>query len=251
MFARDTEPAFVADGVVRLGTRFVNWYLVEEDGRVTIVDAGMPGYRAQLDRGLAFLGRRRSDVAAVVLTHGHPDHIGVAEYVRGALGVPVYVHRDDVDLAKTGRRVGRAEGSMLPYLRYAHAWRLIAHFMTVGVKPANVHEVTAYEDGDELDVPGRPRVVHTPGHTAGHCALHLESRRALVVGDLLCSQNPLTGARGPQLMPRALNRSTGTILDSLSNVEQLEAEVVLFGHGEPWREGIASAVRRARETGVT
>jgi glyoxylase-like metal-dependent hydrolase (beta-lactamase superfamily II) len=251
MFARETEPGFVAEGVVRLGTELVNWHLLEEDGRVTIVDAGMPAYRAQLDRGLAFLGRERSDVAAVVLTHGHPDHIGVAEHVRVTLGVPVYVHRDDVGLAKTGKRAGRNEGSLLPYLRYAHAWKLVAHFATAGVIPKHVQEVTAFDDGDELDVPGRPRVVHTPGHTRGHCAFHLESRRALVVGDLLCSHNPLTGARGPQLMPRPLNLSSGTILDSLTRIEQLDADVVLFGHGEPWRDGAADAVRRARETGVT
>ena len=55
MFARETEPALVADRVVRLGTELVNWYLVEDEGRVTIVDAGAPKYRPQLDRGLALL----------------------------------------------------------------------------------------------------------------------------------------------------------------------------------------------------
>ena len=68
MFAREREPALVADGVVRLGTELVNWYLVEDEGRVTIVDAGAPKYRPQLDRGLAFLGRQPADVAAVVLS---------------------------------------------------------------------------------------------------------------------------------------------------------------------------------------
>jgi hypothetical protein len=66
MFARETEPALVADGVVGLGTELVNWYLVEDDGRVTIVDAGAPRYRPQLHRGLALLGRRPADVAAVL-----------------------------------------------------------------------------------------------------------------------------------------------------------------------------------------
>lgn len=88
MFAQETEPTLVADGVVRLGTELVNWYLVEDGGRVTIVDAGAPKYRPQLDRGLALLGRRPADVAAVLLTSGHADRIGFAEPVRRELGVP-------------------------------------------------------------------------------------------------------------------------------------------------------------------
>jgi hypothetical protein len=68
---------------------------------------------------------------------------------------------------------------------------------------------------------------------------------------VLCARNPLTGATGPQLMPRAFNLSSGTIFDSLSKLETLDAGVLLFGHGEPWGQGTADAVRRARETGVT
>src|SRR5437764_13704669 len=102
MFARETEPALVADGVVRLGTELVNWCLVEDEGRVTIVDAGAPAYRPQLDQGLDLLGRRPADVAAVILTHAHSDHIGFAEPVRTELGAPVLVHADDESLATTG-----------------------------------------------------------------------------------------------------------------------------------------------------
>src|SRR5437868_14137737 len=101
MFAKETEPTLVADGVVRLGTELVNWYLVEDEGRVTIVDAGAPKYRPQLDRGLALLGRRTEDVAAVVLTHGHSDHIGFAVPVRAELNGPVPVHRDAARLPTT------------------------------------------------------------------------------------------------------------------------------------------------------
>ena len=250
MFARETEPALVADGVVRLGTELVNWYLVEDEGRVTIVDAGAPKYRPQLDRGLALLGRRTKDVAAVVLTHGHSDHIGFAEPVRAELNVPVLVHRDDARLTTTGKAPSGNEASLVPYLRYGHAWKLLAHLVSSGF-PKHVREVTTFEDGTELDVPGRPRALLTPGHTAGHVCFWLESRGVLVMGDLLCTRNPLTGARGPQLMPTAFNLSNATIFDSLSKVASLDARVLVFGHGEPWTDGTAEAVRRARETGPT
>lgn len=237
----------LGDGVVRLGTRFVNWYLVEESGGVTVVDAGLPRYRPQLDEGLRLLGRTPADVRAVVLTHGHGDHIGSAEAIRTELGVPVLVHGEDRELATTLKQ-GKREASWVPYLRYRQAWRLLAAFFAGGW-PRKVAEVQTYRDGDELGVPGRPRVVHTPGHTNGHCALLFEQRGVLAVGDLLCSVNPLTGRRGPQPMSRALNLSTSTVLDSLARIEHLDVPLLLFGHGEPWREGAAAAVVSARRLG--
>jgi glyoxylase-like metal-dependent hydrolase (beta-lactamase superfamily II) len=111
--------------------------------------------------------------------------------------------------------------------------------------------VTTFGDGETLDVPGRPRVLHTPGHTAGHVCFWLESQGVLIAGDLLCSRNPLTGARGPQLMPSPFNASNAELLDSLAKIEQLAAETIVFGHGEPWTGGAAEAVRLARATGPT
>jgi glyoxylase-like metal-dependent hydrolase (beta-lactamase superfamily II) len=250
MFAHETEPTEVAAGVVRLGTDLVNWYLVEDEGRVTIVDAGTPAYRPQLEAGLASLGRTVADVAALVLTHGHADHTGFAEGVRKELGIPVYVHRADEQLTTTRKAFGKNEASMLPYFRYPHAWKLIAHLATSGL-PRPVEEVVTFDDGDELDVPGRLRVIHTGGHTSGHVALSIDSRKVLVAGDVLCTLNPLTGRRGPQLMPRAFNLSSWTILDSLSKLEQLEADVMVFGHGDPWQGGTGDAVRLARAKGPT
>jgi glyoxylase-like metal-dependent hydrolase (beta-lactamase superfamily II) len=109
--------------------------------------------------------------------------------------------------------------------------------------------VTTFRDGDVLDVPGRPRVVHTPGHTPCHCALDLGD--SLIAGDLLCTLNPLTGKRGPQLMPGALNRSSAEMMESLRSIEPLDAQTVYVGHGGPWTDGVSSAVERARAVGPT
>ena len=140
---------------------------------------------------------------------------------------------------------------MTSYLRYPHAYKLMAHLTSAGGIPKPVQNVTTFRDGDELDVPGKPRVVHTPGHTAGHVVFSLESRGVLLMGDLLCTLNPLTGKRGPQLMPRAFNVSSGTMLDSLSKIEELDAPVLAFGHGDPWPQGVGAAVRLARKVGPT
>ena len=94
----------LAPGIRRVGSdSIVNSYLVEEGGEVTIIDAGAPGLWSLVPRELEAMGRRLDDVRAIVLTHGHSDHVGYAERARRERGWPVLVHEADEDLA-TGRR---------------------------------------------------------------------------------------------------------------------------------------------------
>ena len=72
---------------------------------------------------------------------------------------------------------------------------------------------------------------------------------ALLVGDLLCTWHPLLGRRGPQILPAAFNVSSAQVLESLTRIETISANVTLPGHGEPWTDAPAEAARRARETG--
>jgi len=234
----------IADGVWRCGTPFVNWYLVVDDGAVTVVDAGLPHYRPQLDEALRVAGRSIADVAAIVLTHADGDHTGFAEAVRAQTGAPVYVHAAAAEQARTAGRK-KTESSLLPYLRHGATWGLLAHFARNGL-PQKISDVTTYADGAELDVPGRPQAIETPGHAHGHCALHFAGAGALLVGDAMCSRDPLTGAGGPRLMPRALNISGAQAYGSLARLETVEAAVTGFGHGDPWRDTPAAAVAAAR-----
>lgn len=223
---------------MRVGTDLVNFFLVEDGGSVTVVDAGLPAYRPLLEAGLAKLGRTTDDVAAVILTHPHIDHVGFA----GSLGVPVHMPEDD------GRI--RRERRSLRYLHHPTAWRFLTHLRTSGT-PSTIADMRTVADSDTLDVPGRPRAIHTGGHTEGHTVFYFEDRGALAVGDLICTLNPLTGERGPQLLPRALNLSSATMLDSLTRIEGLETKTILFGHGEEWTRGAAEAVALVRAKGPT
>jgi glyoxylase-like metal-dependent hydrolase (beta-lactamase superfamily II) len=244
-------PTMVADGVHRLGTRLVNWYVIEEAGRLTFVDSGVPGYHAQFEEALSTLGRAPADVEAVVLTHPHPDHVGLAERIRREAGARVLLPAADAEMARTGKP-DKKEGSMLRYLGHGIAWRLSWHLIrNGGARIAKVEQFETFADGDVLDVPGRLRVVATPGHTEGHAALHLEAEGVLFTGDAMCSLNPLTGREGPQLMPAALQNSTARALASLDRIAPVDAGTLLFGHGEPWTEGAAKAAARAREVGPT
>ena len=151
----------------RAGTEIVNWYLLEEAGRVTIVDAGCPSYRSQLEGALAAIGRKIDDVDAIVLTHAHIDHVGFSQRLQDERGIPVYAHQEELPQAQTGKPP-KTEGSFFPQLfRYPTARRVVFHIVrNAGARPPKVARVEPFSDGDELDVPGRPRAIHTPGHSA-------------------------------------------------------------------------------------
>jgi glyoxylase-like metal-dependent hydrolase (beta-lactamase superfamily II) len=231
----------------RAGTDIVNWYLLEEGGRVTIVDAGLPGYRPQLDEALRAIGRSIGDVEALVLTHAHIDHIGFAQILTAERPVPVYAHEAEVPQATTGK-AHDTEGSLpLALARFATARKVVAHIVrNGGAKAPRLGTVEPFTDGDELDVPGRPRAIHTPGHSPGHCALHVAAEGALFVGDAMAGWSTITGAPGPILPPKEFNQSTEQARASLDRIESIDAQTLYFGHGDPWTGGAATAVAEAR-----
>ena len=240
--------ANVVPHVHRLGSSLVNWYVVADGDRLTVIDAGLPRFTRELERDLHELGHRTDDVEAVLLTHSDADHTGVAAALRDA-GARVYIHGYDQEtLARPGPKGGDARMSnVVRQLWRPQAWRTLGHMARRGGgRPTRVEGPELFADGDELDVPGRPRVVHTPGHTPGHCAFVFADRGALFVGDALCTFDPLSGRRGPQPLPYALNVSTTEAHASLERLAEQEAKVTLPGHGEPWHGPPATLVRRAR-----
>jgi glyoxylase-like metal-dependent hydrolase (beta-lactamase superfamily II) len=240
--------AQIAPGITRLGTELVNWYLVEEGGRLTAVDAGLPAYGRTLEADLGALGHSLEDIEAVVLTHADGDHMGMAAKMRDA-GARVLIHvDDDARLRKPGPKTGDgAPVKALPLLWRPAFWRFMGPMARAGgAKPPPVEGAETFSDGAMLDVPGKPRAVHTPGHTDGHCALLFESHGALFVGDELCTWNPLTGQRGPRLMPKQFDVSYAQCVQSLAAIEPLQAGLLLPGHGDPWEGGPADAAAQAR-----
>lgn len=239
----------VADGIHRLTNGVVNFYLVEDGGKLALVDAGAPGDWDQLVRAIDSLGLSLDNLETVLLTHAHSDHTGFAERARTETDAMVRIHRADEDLARTGKGPKNQSG-VSRYLLRPEAYRTLFGLMRrSGLKVVPIHELSTFDDGETLDVPGRPRVVHTPGHTEGSCAILFEERGALVTGDALATRNPLTGRTGPQIAPDGLNQDSERALRSLDQLASLEVDLVLTGHGEPWTGGITEAVRLAKLAG--
>jgi glyoxylase-like metal-dependent hydrolase (beta-lactamase superfamily II) len=239
-----------APGVHRIEDSFTNWYLVDDGDRLTVVDAGLPTSWRSFQEALSRLGRRADDVDALVLTHAHFDHIGFAERARGDLGIPVYVHEDDVPLTRLPRRYAFERRRARYFATQVRAFPIVAALLRNRAWwPTPVAEVVRYRDGT-LPVPGAPQVVPTPGHTLGHCALHLPDRDAVIAGDALVTLDPYTARRGPRLVARAATADSERNLATLDALAETGAGRVLVGHGEPWTEGAESAVVRARQAGA-
>jgi glyoxylase-like metal-dependent hydrolase (beta-lactamase superfamily II) len=238
-----------AERIHRVEDAFTNWYIVEEGARLTIVDTGLPRSWPSLHDALGELGRRRSDIDAIVLTHGHFDHMGFAARAHRELGVPVHAPERELPVVRHPWRYDH-ERSRIPYFlnpRFARIFLAMGAAGALWVK--GMDDVRSYGPNGALDVPGRPHVVPTPGHTHGHCSLHFPDRGTVIAGDAVVTLNPYTGGTGPQIVSGAATADSTQALASLSELEGTGAETVLTGHGPAWREGIASAVEQARERG--
>jgi glyoxylase-like metal-dependent hydrolase (beta-lactamase superfamily II) len=235
----------IAPSIHRIGSNsIINAYLVEEAGAVTIIDAGLPGYYDDIPRELAAMGRTIADVRALVLTHGHSDHIGFAERLRRERKIPVSVHEADAALAR-GEVPNPAKGygpiKLAPLMGFL--WFAAIHG---GLRTPRLTEVSSFGDGATLDVPGSPRVILVPGHTPGSAALHIASLDALFVGDAFATYAVTTGQRGPQIAPFTADPMQARA--SLRRLEAVQARHVLPGHGEMWTGGVQEAASRVRAT---
>jgi len=226
----------------RIGSDLVNVYLVEDDTGITVIDAGLSGQWADLVSELTSMGRTLDDIRGVVLTHGDTDHIGFAERLRADHDVPVYVH--ELDAARARGEVkkdiewGRFKvGPLLRFFWYGAR--------RGGLRTQPVSEVVTFTDGETVDLPGAPRIIHIPGHTPGSAAIHVPAVDALFVGDALTTGHVLTGALGPRPAPFTLD--PGRAIDSLNRLETIRAKWVLPGHGAPWGGGVVDAVAQVRE----
>lgn len=235
----------VAEGIYRLGRKHHNFYLFAEGGRATVVDAGGSRELPLLEAGLAELGLTLDGVEAVLITHAHTDHIGFARQV-SERGISVKTHEDEAAFAmdeSAGSQVGITDFPLWKPRAIIFLFEMVRAGADRAYRLSNVETVT---DGEKLDLPGRPRVVATPGHTAGHASYLLEDRRALCTGDALVTDSIIETRTGPQLLTGMFHTDPAKALESLENLVGLGADLILPGHGRPWKGSITEAVARAR-----
>lgn len=236
----------VTDGIWRVSGSRCNFYVIVDGDALTLIDSGYPGDWPKLVQALEHLGRSPADVTAVVLTHAHPDHLGSAERLRARHDAGVHVHEDEAPMARGERKQQITIGYMVSRLWWP---KMITFVLNAagkgGARPTPVGEPITFRGPAPLDVPGRPIPIHTPGHTDGHCAFHLPDRGVLFTGDGLVTHDSLTQETGPRLLGRAFNHDQAEAARSLAILRDIQADLLLPGHGEPLRGSPAAAVDQA------
>ena len=233
------EASPVLDGVHQLKLpvpfplKFIASYLIEGEGGWTVIDPGFdyPPAREVWESEQARMGLDlERDVARIIVTHLHPDHIGLARWLEGLSGAPVLMLEDEISNA---RHVWDPARGSEKFVRY-----MMSHGMDPETAGATAETTRLGIRLPERLVPLRPddrielggseaRVIHTPGHSDFHFVLHDERRRLLFAGDhLLLNITPNIGI-WTYTAPRPLER----YLDSIKGLRGLDADLVFPGHG--------------------
>jgi glyoxylase-like metal-dependent hydrolase (beta-lactamase superfamily II)/predicted ester cyclase len=228
----------VAEGVwvVRGGfpVKSMNVYLIEDDGGVTMFDAGIE----DMTRGLGSIAAQMGGLKRIVLGHGHADHRGAAPH----LGVPVFCHPDEVADAEGD---GGAHYFDFSKLQRAFARFAMPRFLRRWDGGPVKIEGTVKE-GDEI---AGFEVVHFPGHAPGLIGLWRKSDRLALVSDTTYTLDPETGRHGAPRVPHAaFNKDTEQARESLRKLAALEPEAVWPGHADAVFGDVRQQLERAAET---
>lgn len=241
----------VAPGLAYMLDRIVNLYFVGEPGgsQWALVDAGLPGSTGAIVEAAEERFGSGARPAAIVLTHGHFDHVGSLQQLAERWDVLVYAH--DLELPYlTGRSsypppdptVG---GGAMAFMSRTFPRGPIDLGSRVRALPA---------DGA---VPGMPgwRWIHTPGHAPGHVSLFRDGDRTLIAGDAFVTTkqeslySALTQRRELNGPPAYYTQNWDDARDSVVRLAALNPLVAATGHGVPMRgtEMLDALERLARD----
>jgi glyoxylase-like metal-dependent hydrolase (beta-lactamase superfamily II) len=192
-------------------------YLIEQNGRTVLVDAGMPGEAEKILRMIKSAGVTHLDL--IFLTHAHIDHCGSAAAISDATKAPIAIHQADADaLAKGETRLGtvRGRGKLMKWL-----FPLIDRIVPTPPTTADI----VLEDGQNLlDHGFDAEVLHTPGHTYGSSTLLVDE--AAFVGDLV------TIVRRGSKLQSYYAESWSMLVPSLEKLVSAGPVLIYPGHGK-------------------
>jgi glyoxylase-like metal-dependent hydrolase (beta-lactamase superfamily II)/ketosteroid isomerase-like protein len=211
-----------------------NVYLIEDEGGVTLFDAGA---RTML-RAVATAGAKLGGIRRVVLGHGHTDHRGVA----AALGVPVLCHPDEVqDAEGSGGFRYWPEGltGLPPGMRQLH---LLLHRYAWDGGPVEI--AGTVNEGDEI---AGFRVVHLPGHAPGMIALWRESDRLALSSDCFYTLDRWGRDCAPAVPMEIYNFNTEQARASIRKLAALEPAAAWPGHAKAVTGDVRGQLERAAD----
>ena len=229
-----SEAKLVAEGVwlVQGQPGRCNVFMIEDDGGVTMFDAGA----RTMTRAVASAGAKLGGIRRVILGHGHTDHRGTAP----ALGVPVLCHPDEVEDAEGsgGFRYWPADLAGLPPV--ARQLQRVLHRYAWDGGPVKISGTVS--EGDEV---AGFRVVHLPGHAPGLIGLWRESDRLALSSDCFYTVDMWGRDCSPRLPVATYNYDTEQARASLRKLAALEPAAAWPGHAKPATGDVRSQLESA------
>jgi glyoxylase-like metal-dependent hydrolase (beta-lactamase superfamily II) len=244
----------------------VNCYLIEDEP-LTLIDTG-PNSGKSLDvlaRGLAERGHRIEDLQLIVITHQHMDHLGLLEILAGRSGAEVAALGLLAPYLESFRASAAADDEFAQRVMHRHGVppELVTALGLVGEAyrafGSSGHVTRPLREGDTLELRDRTlRAYHRPGHSPSDTIFYDERRRMLFAGDHLLasiSSNPIVSRPLPRsdrpepaVEPAAADRPPALLdyIESMRATREMEAGLVLTGHGEPVVDHVALIDQRLR-----
>jgi glyoxylase-like metal-dependent hydrolase (beta-lactamase superfamily II) len=225
----------VAPGVWRVKDVFVNAYIIQniEGNNWLLVDAGLKSSAGKIKKMAAeVFGSGSVRPSAIVLTHGHFDHVGSLKTLAEQWGVPVYAHKLEWPYLTGRAKYPPADPSVGGGLMSMLSW-------TFPRGPINIQE-RLNELPDDHTIPGLPewRWIHTPGHAPGHISLYRERDGVLIAGDAFVTTNQqsaisvMTQKKELNGPPMYFTIDWGAAARSVKALAALQPQVVATGHGQ-------------------
>jgi hydroxyacylglutathione hydrolase len=230
----------IADGVYSLSQRKggrVHAFLLDHGDGLTLIDTLYDTDGARIVQAIQQLGRQISQLRNIVITHAHRSHLGGLAKLKQLSGAKVWAHEWESDII-AGNRKAQAI-SLIPQ------WPLRVYYLQLGLALGiGKHpgcEVDAFvREGDGI---GPLQVIHAPGHSPGHLAFYWKERAALFAGDAIATWPDLS------LGWPAFNLNATQHRQSLRKLDDVRADVVAVGHGEPVAGDQVEQLRRLIRSG--